>query len=243
MKKDEREAFDIMSKAIYEARINLERLSRTLGHPVKITILTAYLLIVLVSGCLCFPYADDLVFTPQVNITSELGRIEDGKFIPTPDDKEVKPIETTTTTTLRIQYLQAINYVNINRTLDISPIQRHELYNLKPDLCNSASCSDGFFKCKTELFHIMEFPSIRYSEKWSSNAYQVIKKQEETPQVWLPVRNEGAGSYLRLNSSFWYIVTVNDSIILYTLKGWEEDYVYFLNGTKILRNESELNER
>lgn len=160
-------------------------------------------LLILFSGCLCCGIGsqnDPIPLNVTVNVTSTTTTTLDlyaevikaaEKDCPVckPCPEKVTMIET--------------RYINV--TLNLSDSQLHEIKNLKPEFCATASCNAGFFEAKYKVFDELGISRPKFSERESPG---FIPFAEETQCV--PVYNDGFSDYFELPNDLWYWVT-NDT--------------------------------
>jgi len=113
---------------------------------------------------------------------------------------------------------EQINLVNISRvkireqlkiinfSLDMSNIQEKKLKNLKPKSCNNIGCSDGYFKCKYDIFDVFGWTIPKFSERASSGAADLYYNQHKNYSECLPMSYDGFGKFLKLDKNKWFLL-------------------------------------
>lgn len=115
-----------------------------------------------------------------------------------------------------IVYHNITKYLNvtINKTvyfnktieykLNISEIQRDLILNIKPDVCHTIGCSDGFDKAKREVLDILEWQKPKFREAWKTGFQDLYrpKPQNESQAVFL-IEQRHYGNYVVVDNYYW----------------------------------------
>jgi len=132
-----------------------------------------------------------------------------------------------------------INVINetIEYKLNISSVQRDLILNLKPDVCHTVGCSDGFDKCKRETLDILEWKKPKFREAWSSGyKYLFMNTSKKDDLIQFKLLNDSFSEYFHLNTSFWYVNhPINESVYLNIYDNISE-YNVTLNKSDLLYN-------
>jgi len=160
------------------------------------------LVLLMFSGCLCYPYAIERNETPSTTTIQNM--------ITTTTEKSVI-LRTTTTATLKVESIKVFKYVYQNKTLDMSKLQETELMNLRPQKPGSPSFSAGFDECKRLALDILNLKKSEFREResyrysWDPGFFN--------DNVCLTLENDGFKEYFDLPTDNWYISSFNTSFI------------------------------
>ena len=106
--------------------------------------------------------------------------------------------------------IDIINQINVTNTtiktitvyeaMDMTPHQQQSLMNMKPDVCFTAGCSDGFDKCKREALGILELKGPKFRETFGTG-YNPFHKVNDTLAC---LERELDGSVV-FDGDYWYV--------------------------------------
>lgn len=126
--------------------------------------------------------------------------------------------------------INVLNITNLTHILNetvyyhenLTKVQMKYLKNMKPDTCYTIGCSQGYHKCKVDMFDILSIDQPRFSERPSIGYNPRFERKNNTNHVF-PIYNDGLGDYLKINGTYWYMTYgVN-----YTLNKTQYNYTDF----------------
>ena len=152
--------------------------------------------------------------------------------------------------TIIITYLNVTRYLNVTKInqinitkeykLNISFIQRDLILNLKPNVCHTIGCSDGFDKCKRETLDILEWKKPKFREAWSTGYKTLYQDDKEKDSFYKFIKlNDSFGSYISLNSSYWKVnhpfnYTILNNLTQYNITRFDNEEFEEFNLSQIL---------
>lgn len=105
--------------------------------------------------------------------------------------------------------------VEINKTVTIenrittyehfnaSAVQHKQLINLRPKVCHTTGCSDGYDKCLTDVWDILGLRGSKYRTTFGTGFDPFFR--QNTSEMIFRVYEDELGEFLTLNGTYWYI--------------------------------------
>jgi hypothetical protein len=126
--------------------------------------------------------------------------------------EKIRLLEINNTKTVYNQTCVNVSYVtvyrdkyvihNISFGFNITGRQVKQIKNLKPEICYTIGCSEGYIKCKYDVYDVLGVEHPKFSERPSTGYNPFKEKTNES----ILVRQDGFGRYLNLSDREWYVM-------------------------------------
>jgi hypothetical protein len=219
MELSDKEKFNIITNLHFNLAKSLEQsYYEFTGKKVKIQILVEYLIIILLSGCLCINpiYKNNLLNETSTTLLTTTSTIL---------------YETTTTTIFIPTVNKIIRFEYVNQTIDMSQVQKYNLLNMRTKYCFASACSAGFYEAKRTALDILGLKKSEFSERESS--YYKAVSQNDINMICLPIHySVNKTTEIVLDSYTWSTNRIDN----YTQNYTDTNQTFFNNSLILTRN-------
>lgn len=191
----------ILSKETERLRRKIIRTYELFGFKIDVKLDIIFLMVIL-CGCIC-----NTPFTSLIGVRNETTTLQSSTTITlTPTTTNI--INNAPVTTLRqiAEVITQIKYEYVNKTIDLTAVQRNRLLNMKVN-CNTASCSDGAWRMKLQALEILNLPTPKFAEKESSGVMEILRSDNNSRICLEPEFDSFFNPILVFNTTYWKIIS------------------------------------